>query len=115
MSDYSRPSEPISAGDALPPVQPPSAGFILQLFVVPGIIVVVIVLVWLMFNWVARTGNDPDEYVAALRRNNANRWQAAFGLAGSDRAEQGAAARRPPGRRAGLDPRRRNGPQQHQR
>ncbi len=93
MSDYPRtddsrrsdspPGEPLSAGDALPPVEPPSAGFILQLFVVPGIIVVIIVMVWLMFNWVARTGNDPDEYVRALRRNNAGRWQAAFGLAGA--------------------------------
>jgi HEAT repeat protein len=81
MPDTNRPNQPISAHDALPPVEPPSAGFILQLFIVPGIIVAIIVMVWLLFNWVARTGNDPQEYVKALRRNNANRWQAAFNLA----------------------------------
>jgi HEAT repeat protein len=86
MSENPRSNQPLSAGDALPPVEPPSAGFILQLFVVPGIIVSIIVMVWLVFNWVARTGNDPDEFIRALRRNNANRWQAAFGLAGAIKA-----------------------------
>ncbi len=95
MSENPRPIQPLSPGDVLPPVEPPSAGFILQLFVVPGIIVVIIVMVWLVFNWVARTGNDPEEYVKALRRNNANRWQAAFGLAGAIKANdaQGKALR----------------------
>jgi hypothetical protein len=95
MAENPRSDQPMSAGDALPPVEPPSAGFILQLFVVPGIIVVIIVMVWLVFNWVARTGNDPDEFIRALRRNNANRWQAAFGLAGAINASdaQGKALR----------------------
>lgn len=83
MAETPRSDQPLSAGDALPPVEPPSAGFILQLFVVPGIIVVIIVMVWLVFNWVARSGNDPGDLVKALRRNNANRWQAAFELAGA--------------------------------
>ncbi len=96
MSENPNANQPLSAGDILPPVEPPSAGFILQLFVVPGIIVVIIVMVWLVFNWVARTGNDPDEYVQALRRNNANRWQAAFGLASALKAHdaQGQALRK---------------------
>src|SRR5271170_3079118 len=81
MSQSSHPSEPAVPGDMLPPVEPPSAGFILQLFVVPGIIVVIIVMVWLLFNWVARTGNDPEEYVRALKRENVNSWQAAVNLA----------------------------------
>ena len=81
MSQSSPPSKPVVPGDMLPPVEPPSAGFILQLFVVPGIIVAIIVMVWLLFNWVARTGNDPREYVLALKRNNANSWQAAVNLA----------------------------------
>ncbi len=66
MSQFSHSSEPVVPGDVLPPVEPPSAGFILQLFVVPGIIVAIIVMVWLLFNWVARTGNDPREYVLAM-------------------------------------------------
>jgi len=71
----------LSPDDALPPVEPPSAGFILQLFVVPGVIVVIIVMVWLMFNWLAQKGNDPRAYIDQLQRNNAVRWQAAVNLA----------------------------------
>jgi hypothetical protein len=67
--------------NSLPPVEPPSAGFIVQLFVVPGVIVTIIVLVWLMFNWLAQQGNDPNSYVEALSRNNDARWQAAANLA----------------------------------
>jgi HEAT repeat protein len=81
MSQSSHPSDPVVPGDMLPPVEPPSAGFILQLFVVPGIIVVIIVMVWLLFHWVVRTGNDPREYVQALQRENVNSWQAAVNLA----------------------------------
>ncbi len=80
MSQSSHSPEPDVPGDMLPPVEPPSAGFILQLFVVPGIIVAIIVMVWLLFNWVARTGNDPREFVLALKRNNDNSWQAAVNL-----------------------------------
>jgi len=95
MSQSSQPSEPAVPGDMLPPVEPPSAGFILQLFVVPGIIVVIIVMVWLLFNWVARTGNDPQEYVRALKRDNVNSWQAAVNLANAlgNPGPQGAALR----------------------
>lgn len=71
----------ISPDDSLPPVEPPSAGFILQLFVVPGVIVVIIVMVWLMFNWLAQKGSDPSAYIGQLERNNAVRWQAAVNLA----------------------------------
>ncbi len=81
MSEPPSTPRPLSADDALPPVEPPSAGFIVQLFVVPGVIVVIIVLVWLMINWLAHKGNDPAAYVAQLERNNAIRWQAANNLA----------------------------------
>ena len=84
----SPPPERFSPDDALPPVEPPSAGFILQLFVVPGVIVVVVVIVWLMFNWLAHMGNDRDAYVRALNRNNDARWQAAFNLANALRVER---------------------------
>jgi len=67
--------------DALPPVEPPSAGFIVQLFIIPAVIVAVIVIVWALFNWLAHMGTDPRSYVAALRRNNESRWQEAVNLA----------------------------------
>jgi hypothetical protein len=66
---------------ALPPVEPPSAGFIVQLFVIPAVIVAIIVVVWALFNWLAHTGSDPKAYVEAMKRNNENRWQAASNLA----------------------------------
>lgn len=76
-----RPPEPVAAEHVLPPVEPPSAGFILQLFVVPAIIVLVIVAVYFMFSWLARAGEDPQTYVRDIERNNANSWQAAHNLA----------------------------------
>ena len=88
MSASLPPSERFSPDDVLPPVEPPSAGFIVQLFVVPGAIVVVIIMVWLMFNWLAHMGNDRDAYVRALSRNNEARWQAAYNLAEALRSER---------------------------
>ncbi len=72
---------PAAPDHGLPPVEPPSARFILQLFVVPAVIVIIIVLVWLLFNWLAQMGSDPTKYVAALRSNSKARWQAAASLA----------------------------------
>lgn len=88
MADDRQPG--LSPDDVLPPVEPPSASFILQLFIVPGVIVVVVVMIWLMFNWLAQKGNDRDAFVRALARNNDARWQAAFNLANALRAERGA-------------------------
>jgi HEAT repeat protein len=82
------PPRRFSPDDDLPPVEPPSAGFILQLFIVPGVIVVVVVMIWVMFNWLAQKGNDRDAFVRALSRNNEARWQAAFNLANALRAER---------------------------
>src|SRR4051794_34912574 len=96
MSLRSMPGQ-LSPDDALPPVEPPSAGFILQLFIVPGVIVVIIVMVWLMFNWLVRQGSDPEAYIAALERNNEARWQAASNLADAlrnDRSEEAALLKR---------------------
>src|SRR5687768_12807208 len=79
----SQPSEPerLSASAALPPVEPPSAGFIVQLFVIPAVIVAIIVVVWALFNWLAHTGSDPKAYVEAMKRDSESRWQAANNLA----------------------------------
>lgn len=84
----SDPSGGLSPDDALPPVEPPTAGFIVQLFVVPGVIVVVIVMIWVLFNWLAQKGNDRDAYVRDLKRNTEARWQAAFNLAQALRSER---------------------------
>ena len=81
MTDSPNDPQRISPADALPPVEPPSAGFIVQLFVIPAVIVAVIVVVWALFNWLAHMGNDPKDYVAALKRNSENRWQEAHNLA----------------------------------
>ena len=83
MSDLPRTSKPLSANDALPPVEPPSAGFLVQLFLIPGVIVAIIVVVWLLFHWLASMGNDPREYIKKLRGNSEVRWQAAVNLAGA--------------------------------
>jgi HEAT repeat protein len=76
------------AEDRLPPVEPPTAGFLLQLFVVPGIIVTLIVLVWLLFSWLARGSSDLSQLVKRIRVPSEARFQAAHELAsalGSER------------------------------
>jgi hypothetical protein len=67
--------------DDLPPVQPPSAGFLVQLFVVPGIIVAIIVVVWVLVDWLAHMESDPQKYVDGLRRNGDDAWRQADNLA----------------------------------
>lgn len=88
MADSSRRSY---SPDSLPPVEPPSAGFLVQLFLVPALIVGIIVSVWLAFHWLAQLGNDPQAYVRTLRRNTEGRWQAALNLANDLRGPGGAA------------------------
>jgi len=83
MSEIPHQPKPLSPDDSLPPVEPPSAGFLVQLFLIPGLIVAIIVVVWLLFHWLAQMGNDPREYVKKLRGNNEVRWQAAVNLAGA--------------------------------
>jgi hypothetical protein len=77
--------------DELPPVEPPNAAFLVQLFLVPGIIVAIIVCVWLAFHWLAHLGSDPQAYVRTLRRDNEGRWQAALNLANDLRGPGSAA------------------------
>ncbi|MEX2309480.1 MAG: HEAT repeat domain-containing protein [Pirellulales bacterium] len=75
--------QPPAGDDLLPPVQPPSAGFIIQLFVVPALIVLVIVAVWLSFNWlVRRTATRPQDLIQGLEQGpSIARWQRASELA----------------------------------
>jgi hypothetical protein len=66
----------------LPPVEPPSAAFLVQLFLIPGVIVGVIVLVWVFFHWIAETSSrDPEEYVQTLRSDSPDVWKTAEHLA----------------------------------
>jgi hypothetical protein len=64
----------------LPPVEPPSAGFVVQLFVIPAVVVVVVIIVWLLFGKLAGGERDAMEYVRQLRSPTAN-WRMAFELA----------------------------------
>lgn len=73
----------------LPPVEPPSAAFLVQLFLAPAIIVGIIVSVWLSFHWLAHLGSDPQALVRTLRRDNEGRWQAALNLANDLRGPGG--------------------------
>lgn len=87
MSNEKMPQKPQYLGhsgspdDVLPPVEPPSAGFILQLFFIPLVIVAIVVMVWLMFSWIAQAGSDPRDLVDNLKRLNDSSWQSALSLA----------------------------------
>lgn len=75
--------------EELPPVEPPSAGFILQLFVVPGLIVAAVVGVWLLFGKLATGEQDWRGLVVELQHPNPHRrWRAALGLGQILKADQ---------------------------
>jgi HEAT repeat protein len=66
----------------LPPIEPPSAGFIVQLFVVPALIVLAVVVVWAFFGKIAASEEDWRELVEDIRNTNEHRrWRGADGLA----------------------------------
>ena len=76
-----RPSAPPrSADDILPPVEAPSAGFLLQLFFIPLVIVSIIVSIWAMFSWLVHLGSDPRDLVKDIRAMNDASWQKAYTL-----------------------------------
>lgn len=82
------PTSPMPGAEELPPVQPPSAGFIVQLFLVPGLIVLVIVGVWALFGRLASGEQDWRKLTAELASTNEHRrWRAANGLAQMLRAD----------------------------
>lgn len=76
-----KPDKPTVVDDALPRVEPPNAGFILQLFFIPMIIVSIIVMVWLMFSWLAHMGTNPSDLVERLEKGDDAAWQRAGILA----------------------------------
>ncbi len=62
-------------------MEPPTGGFILQLFVVPGLIVAVIVMTWFLFSWLARGTDDLAYLVRTIGVRSEARYQAAYQLA----------------------------------
>src|SRR5437762_671726 len=80
-------SEPVSSvgpppPKGLPPVVPPSGSFIVQLFLVPGLIVSAIVLLLLVFNWYLNGAHSPEQFLTNLDNTNPEvRWRAASDLA----------------------------------
>lgn len=85
MSDSAEspsPSPTTEWGDDLPPVQPPSAGFIIQLFVVPALIVLAVIGVWALFGRLAAGEADWRGLVQDLESANPHVYKRAmFGLA----------------------------------
>jgi HEAT repeat protein len=75
------PNRSEDAPGTYPTVQPPSATFILQLFVIPLVIVSIIVMVWLMFSWLAHMGSNPRDMVQDLKKLDEVSWQRALTLA----------------------------------
>src|SRR5262245_34200377 len=69
--------------EGLPPVEPPSAALILRLFLIPGILVIlIVVLVVAVLRSVGGGPRTPAEFVAALSgRNDTHKWKAAQDLA----------------------------------
>jgi len=78
----SGPSADAGLSDNLPPVQPPSAGFIVQLFVVPGLIVLAVIAVWAAFGQIAASEQNWRGLVEELQSGNSHvRKRAMYGLA----------------------------------
>lgn len=88
--NHKAPSEADSSlPDDLPPVKPPSVGFIVQLFVVPGLIVAAIVGIWLLFGRLATAEQDWHRQLVELQNPNEHRrWRGAMGLSQMLRADQ---------------------------
>lgn len=70
----------VSTEQLLPPVEPPSGRFVLQLFIIPAVIVACVVGVWFLIESVARSGEqDAATILKGLR--SANGFQQANDLA----------------------------------
>ena len=82
--DSSPPPAPITQAPVrgLPPVTPPSGRFIAQLFLVPGMIVLVAVVMLLAFRYLLGGGYVPANFLKQLDSDNADiRWRGASDLA----------------------------------
>src|ERR1700733_3081997 len=59
-----------AANPGLPPVQPPSGRFIVQLFVVPGLLIAVVVLVVIGLSYLGRRDREPAYFLQQLDSDN---------------------------------------------
>lgn len=77
------PSRPPLGEDLLPPVEQPSAKFIMQLFIVPALIVMAIVGIWFTFTTLVRsTTVGADKLIEGIEKGpSVARWQRASELA----------------------------------
>lgn len=84
LSDAPPAKEPTRAtAPTLPPVAPPTATFIFQLFLIPLLIVSIIVALWLLFGWIAHMGHESAaDMVRGIERGDNGSGQLAFELAG---------------------------------
>ncbi len=98
MTSEPKPAD-LERGESLPSVEPPTAGFILQLFLIPLLIVSIVIALWLLFSWLAHAGqNDPEIVLRDLRRMGSNSFQRAHELASilQEQSEQGEKLRKDP-------------------
>lgn len=66
----------------LPPVQPPSGRFIIQLFVVPGVIILTVVMIVLGLSYIRKREQEPAYFLRQLDSDNSEiRWRGASDLA----------------------------------
>src|ERR1017187_7763230 len=66
----------------LPPVLPPSGRFIAQLFVVPGLIILTVVLIVMALSYYGKSTRDPSYFLQQLDSSNPDvRWRGASDLA----------------------------------
>lgn len=73
---------PPSAGPGLPPVQPPSGRFLAQLFVIPGLIILVLVVLYIGSKMMVTRQHEPAYFLQQLDSDNEDiRWRGASDLA----------------------------------
>jgi len=83
QSEETNPTAPPRAADnGLPPVQPPSGRFIVQLFVVPGTIVLGVVVLLIAWSSYISSSRTPEYFLQQLDSDNTDiRWRGASDLA----------------------------------
>jgi hypothetical protein len=82
MSAEPSPAPRPDPAEGLPPVVAPSGRFIIQLFLVPGLIVAGAVVILLGFSWLAGGPRTPEAFLRDLQSSNPDvRWRTASDLA----------------------------------
>jgi hypothetical protein len=79
-------TEPVTNNHApdkgLPPVRPPSGRFVMQMFTVPGLIVLVVILIIWGVSWLVSGSTSREKFLEGLRSSNPDiRWRTAHELA----------------------------------